>query len=155
MYKENKVMKRVLALLFMAVLSQFHSHAQKYVVYSMDNKIDYVAKDKVRRLKVKDELTPQDVITIPYNTTLELFDKVGKKKFIIKTPGKGSVSGFINDNKNEAVSLSGRMFTFMMRWMAGDGANHGEGHSDPGTVTREELVDSTVVIVKDSTEVAN
>lgn len=146
-------MKRVLALLFFVAIGSFHAYAQKYVVYSMDNKIDYVAKDKVRRLKVKDELTPQDVITIPYNTTLELFDKMNKKKIIIKTPGKGSISNFVKDNKNEIVSLSGRMFTFMMRWMSGEGVSRGEGHSDPGTITREEFVDSTVIIVKDSTGV--
>ena len=143
-------MNRILLLLFFAVFGNFQANAQKYIVYSMSNKIEYVAKDKVKRLKVKDELTPQDVLVIPYNTTLELFDKVDKKKFIIRTPGKGSVNAFIKDNKNETVSLSGRMFTFMMRWMAGDGANHGEGHSDPGTVTREEFVDSTVILVQDS-----
>ena len=50
------------------------------------------------------------------------------------------------------ISLSGRMFTFMMRWMAGEVVNRGEGHSDPGTITREEFVDSTVIVVNDSTE---
>ena len=145
-------MKQALLLLFFAVSGSFHAHAQKYIVYSMDNKVDYVTGKGVRRLKVKDELTPQDVIVIPYNTTLELFDKADKKKFIIRTPGKGNVNGFIKNNKNEIVSLSGRMFTFMMRWMAGDVVNRGEGHSDPGTITREEFVDSTVIVVNDSTE---
>lgn len=146
-------MKSVLVLLLFAVFGNFSACAQKYIVFSMTNRIDRISKDKVRRLKVKDVLTPQDVVVIPYNTTLELFDETDKKKFIIRTPGKGNINDFIKDAKNESISLSGRMFTFMMRWMAGDGANHGEGHSDPGTVTREEYVDSTVIVVQDSVEV--
>ena len=140
----------LLSLLLFTVFGHADAYAQKYIVYSMTNKIDHVAKDKVRRLKVKDVLTPKDVVVIPYNTTLELFDQTEKKKFIIRTPGKGNINDFINDNKNETVALSGRMFTFMMRWMTGNGVNYGEGHSDPGTVTREELTDSTVIVVKDT-----
>lgn len=145
-------MKKVLILLIFMVLNSVHIYAQKYIVYSMDAPIDYVIKDKVRHLKVKDELTPKDVIIIPYNTTLELFDKVSKKKIIIKTPGKGNVDGFIKDNKNEVISLSERMFTFMMRRMTDDVAGRSEGYSDPVTVTREEYADSTVILVRDGTE---
>ena len=145
-------MRKVLVLLIFTILGNIHAYAQKYIVYAMNNKIDVVTTKHVRRLKIKDELTPQDVIMIPYNTALELFDKENKKKFIIRTPGKGSVNSFIKDDKNEIIHLSSRLFKFMMSWMTGDVMSHGEGHSDPGTVTREEAVDSTVILVEEHKE---
>ena len=144
-------MKRILFTSVMLMLLAASTQAQKYVVFSMNNKVNIVTKKGMRHLRPREKLTAQDVILIPYDTTLELFDKDDKKKFIIKTPGKGSIEGFINDNRNEAVTLSGRLFKFMVSWMTGETEVRGEGNSDPGTVTREEMTDSTVIIINDAT----
>ncbi len=133
--------------MLLLLLPGCHSFAQRYVVYRMDNNVSIVTKRGMRHLHTREKLVPKNVIMIPYNTTLELFDQENKKKYIIKTPGKGTVDDFIKDNRNERVSLSVRLFRFMVSWMTGETEVRGEGNSDPGTITREEGKDSTVIII--------
>lgn len=142
-------MKRILLISMLLLLFVSKGFTQKYVVYRMSNKVNLVTKRGSRHLRQREKLTPDDIVLIPYNTTLELFDKDSKKKYIIKTPGKGTIEGFINDNRNETVELSSRLFKFMVSWMTSETDVRGEGNSDPATVTREEAKDSTVIILRD------
>ncbi len=143
-------MRKLLFILFFIILGIDTSIAQKYVVYKMSNEVNRVTRKGIKRLRQRDKLTPNDIVMIPFNTTLELFDKDSKKKYIIKTPGKGSVDEFIKDNRNETVALSSRLFRFMVAWMTSDTYARGEGYSDSGTITREEAKDSTVIIIQDN-----
>ena len=142
-------MNKILLTSLFLMLCICNTKAQKYVVYKMDNKINLVTKKGMRRLHTRDKLMPENIILIPYNTTLELFDKENKKKYIIKTPGKGSINDFIKDNRNETIALSTRLFKFMVSWMTGKTELRGEGNSDPGTITREEGKDTTVIIIEE------
>lgn len=142
-------MKRVILISIALFCLTINGWAQKYVVYKMDNKVNLVTKRGMRHLHTREKLSPDNIILIPYNTTLELFDKESKKKYIIKTPGKGAIDDFIKDNRNETITLSARLFKFMVSWMTGDTEIRGEGNSDPGTITRKEEKDSTVIFIQE------
>ena len=107
-------MKRILLISMLMSIALCKGYAQKYFVYRMNNKVSLVTKRGSKNLRQRQTLTPNDVVLIPYNTTLELIDKDSKKKYIIKTPGKGTINGFIKDSRNETINLSNRLFKFLV-----------------------------------------
>ena len=119
--------------------------AQRYVVYTMVGKPSLIVKQKQRALKLRDKLSPSSVINIPYDAKLELFDEENHKQYIIKTPGRATISSLLKDNRNSVIALTDRYFRYILSQVKGNNETIIRSCSDPATVAREEQLDSTEI----------
>lgn len=117
--------------------------AQRYAVYTMVGTPSVITKQGQRALKLRDQLTLSSVINIPYDAKVELFDEVNHKQYILKAPGRSSVSEMLKDNRNTIVNLTDRYFRYIVSQVRGNNETIIRSCSDPATVAREEEMDST------------
>lgn len=129
----------------------FNINAQKYIVYAMVGKVNVNTKNGTRPMRLRETIIPTTKVTIPYNSSLELFDQENRRKYVINTPGTASVKDFINDKRNNTIELTARIFAFMLRRIASKENTLIQSCSDPAAVTREELKDSTIYVVRSDT----
>ena len=136
-------MKRLIIGLFVAATSWINITAQKYIVFSMLGKVNTTGKKGIRPLQLRDSVTPNTIVIIPYNGELVLFDQPNKKKYIISTPGKATIRQFMNDEKNRTVSLSAPILKAMIARIASKNETIIQTIEDHITITRDDLTDST------------
>jgi hypothetical protein len=104
-----------------------------------------IVKQKQRVLKLRDQLTPSTVVNIPYDAKLELFDEENHKQYIIKTPGRATISSLLKDNRNSVIALTDRYFRYILSQVRGKNETIIRSCSDPATVARERQIDSTAI----------
>lgn len=136
-------MKRLLFVL-LCLCSFTALSAQRYIVYTMVGNPSVITKQGQRALKLRDQLTLSSVINIPYDAKVELFDEANHKQYILKAPGRSSVSEMLKDNRNTIVNLTDRYFRYIVSQVRGNNETIIRSCSDPATVAREEEMDSTV-----------
>ena len=134
-------MKKNLILLLLSCMTTAVS-AQKFVVYTMIGKPTVSQGNGTRQLKLRDQLTLSSIINIPADAKVELFDEANRKQYILKSPGRASVSALIKDNRNNVITLTDRYFRYILSQVHGGNETIIRSCSDPATITREELVDS-------------
>jgi hypothetical protein len=85
------------------------------------------------------------VVNIPYDAKLELFDEENHKQYIIKTPGRATISSLLKDNRNSVIALTDRYFRYILSQVRGKNETIIRSCSDPATVARERQIDSTAI----------
>ncbi len=137
-------MRKLVILLFLSSLSCIAttSQAQRYVVYTLIGNPTLSVGKVTRQLKLREELMPSSVISIPADSKIELFDEANRKQYILKTPGRATIASFIKDNRNNVVTLTDRYYRYILSQVHGNNETIIRSCSDPATITREELVDS-------------
>lgn len=147
-------MKKILFSLLFLVLGVCYCRAQEpsqLVVYSVTGNPELVVKKSKRPLKLREKLSLDDVINIPYNAVVELIDIDAQKQYVIKTVGRTSVRSLIKDQRNSPIQLTKRYFNYVFSQLQGKSQVVSRRCSDPATVTRDSLVvteDSTILITK-------
>jgi hypothetical protein len=112
------------------------------VVYTLIGNPTLSVGKVTRQLKLREELMPSSVISIPADSKIELFDEANRKQYILKTPGRATIASFIKDNRNNVVTLTDRYYRYILSQVHGNNETIIRSCSDPATITREELVDS-------------
>ena len=147
-------MKKLLFFLLFLMYGVCYSWAQEnsqLVVYSVTGNPEFVTKKSKRPLKLREKLSLDDVINIPYNAVVELIDINAQKQYVIKTMGRTTVRNLIKDQRNSPIQLTKRYFNYVLTQLQGKNQVVSRRCSDPATVTRDSLVvteDSTILITK-------
>ncbi len=116
-------------------------HAQRYVVTSITGKVICEEKNGEKgELKLRQTLTPQSTLNLSYKAQVELLDEQGKKKYLLKVPGRGVLGEMLKDRQNSVMQLTEQYLAYMRARVKGKGEMTAKRHSDPATVTREVAV---------------
>lgn len=117
------------------------AYAQKYIVMSITGHIAAETPGTARHeLRLRETLTPQSILNIPYKAQVELLDEKAKKKYVLKTPGKGSVGSMVANRQNSVIQLTTQYLAYAKSRLLGNGELSSRHYSDPATVTREVAV---------------
>lgn len=112
--------------------------AQQYVVTSITGRVVCEAKNgEKKELALRQTLTQQSVLNLPYNAQVELFDEQGGKTYLLKVPGKGVLANMLKDRQNSVMQLTEQYLAYMKARVKGKGELTSRRYSDPATVTRE------------------
>lgn len=147
-------MKKLVFSLFLLLLGAVSTRAQQpsqLVVFSITGTPELVVKKSRRPLKLREKLSPDDVLNIPYNAVVELIDTEAQQQYVIKTVGRSTVRNLVKDKRNSPIQLTKRYFNYVLAQLHGKNQVVSRRCSDPATVTRDSLVvteDSTVLITK-------
>ena len=117
----------------------------KLVVYEIDGKPEVITQKGKHQMKLREELTPDMTINVPFDATIKLFDEVGRKEFTIRYPGRGTVASMLKDKRNSVLKLTERYFDYVQAQLRGKGQTVSRRASDTATVTREIAFDSMYV----------
>lgn len=148
-------MKKKLLILVALVAFFAEAQAQNYVVYSLTGKPEVVMPNGKRLLKLRESLSPSDMLFIPYGATLELIDTDSRKKYTLRMPGKAKLESMMADRRNSVLKLTSQYFDYIVAQVKGSGQVVTRRVSDPATVTREIAIapDSMYVVETDSANV--
>lgn len=132
--------KLVLLTLFLTFLT-VGTFAQKYVVISVTGKVILENSSAQKRdLKLRETLSPQSILNVPYKGQVELFDEADGKKYTIKVPGKGTLGDMLKDRQNTVMQLTSQYISYIKARVKSNGELSSRRYSDPATVTREVCV---------------
>ena len=90
-------MKRLIILLCVscwAVLLQ----AQQYLVYSVTGHVDVEENGKKREVKLREKLTPQNVLVLAYKAQIVLLDEAAGKQYTLQQPGRAVLKSMLSDS---------------------------------------------------------
>mgnify|MGYP006988878969 CR=1 FL=1 len=134
-------MKKRLLLLMAAVTVALSLQAQRYVVMSITGKVEVESPGQPKHeLRLREVLTPASTLNVGFKCKVELLDEDGGKKYELKVPGKGRLSGMLNDRQNSVVQLTAQYLAYTKKRLHGNGELTSRHYSDPATVTREVAV---------------
>lgn len=135
--------KRLFILAWLLIYFISGAIAQKYIVYSMMGNIEVIENSKGRKLKLRDNLTPQTIIHIPERSCVVLFDEAGSRQYTLKQPCQKTVKAMIANSNNNIKTLTKSFLMFMRNQISGSGSTYAMNCSDPACVTRQLDVDET------------
>ncbi len=122
-------------------------NAQNYVVTSITGEVMYEGEKGVKtEVKLRQKLSPQQILSLSYKAQIELLEEKNKKKYILKVPGRGALGEMLKDRGNTVLQLTEDYLAYMKTRLKGKGELTSKRHSDPATVTRE-------ITVKQQTEI--
>ena len=128
-------MKKILLIVIASLMADF-AIAQKMIVYSLKGKVEEFSGASPRQVKLRDALTPNTVLNIPYQGCVVLFDEASSKQFTLKNPGRATIKEMIADSKNSVQKLTGDYLAFLKKQITSGGQVQLRNCSDPATVTR-------------------
>lgn len=137
---ERKKTKIDMKKIILAVLVAFIAHlanAQKMIVYSLSGKVEDVSSNTARPVRLRDAVTPNTVLNIPYQGCVVLYEESSSQQYTLKTPGRAKVKEMIADSKNSVKKLTGDYLAFIKKQITGGGQMLVRNCSQPATVTRE------------------
>ena len=122
--------------LFVALLVS-GAKAQTYDVVSITGKVLVEANSGQKRgLLLRERLTPQSKLNIPYQGQVELFNEAEGKKYVLKVPGTGLLGSMIKDRQNSVMQLTSQYLSYIKERLRSTGEVTSRHYSDPATVTR-------------------
>lgn len=122
-------------------LSVMTGVAQRYVVTSITGHVVCEEKNgEKKELLLRQILTPQAVLNLPYKAQVELLDEQAKKTYLLKVPGRGALGEMLKDRQNSVMQLTEQYLAYMKARVKGKGELTSRRYSDPATVTREVAV---------------
>lgn len=130
-------MKKTIIFLIISICCGLEVSAQKFVVYSMLGKITVPTKKGIRPLELRETVSPNTTIIMPYDGELVLFDQVNKKKHTITTSGKATIAQFFKDSRNRSVGLSKAVLAAMVKRITSKGETILQTVEDNITITRD------------------
>lgn len=133
------------------------AQAQNLVVYGVTGKVETVLPNGSKHvLKLRETLSEQDVINLPYGAMLEVLDTESRKQYTLRQPGKAKLENMLSDRRNSVLKLTSKYFDYVIAQVKGKGQVKSRRVSDPATVTREVMVaDSMYIMEPDSTTTDN
>ncbi|MGM9694676.1 MAG: hypothetical protein ACI3YC_06675 [Alloprevotella sp.] len=116
-------MKKILTLLFLGVLFACPVlQAQTYTVFSLRGDVKIVKGKSSSGVKLRAELTPETVLSVPTAGRIILLDQAGSKLYTISRPCQGSIKDLIaHDGQVQVKSLSKQYLSYIIRQMSGKG----------------------------------
>jgi len=132
-------MKKIVLAVLVALVTQA-ANAQKLIVYSLMGKVEDVTASKARKINLRDALTLNTVLNIPYQGSIVLYDEVNSKQYTLKTPGRATVKDMIADNRNSVQQLTSDYLAFIKKQISSGGQVMLRNCSDPATVTRSLMI---------------
>ena len=129
-------MKKIILTILAALLANI-ANAQKMIVYSLSGKVEDVSSSTTRPVRLRDALSPNTVLNIPYEGCVVLYDANSSQQYTLKKPGRATVKEMIADNHNSIKKLTGDYLAFIKKQITGGGQILVRNCSDPATVTRE------------------
>ncbi len=132
-------MKRVffISLFFFLIVPCLCS--QDLMVYRLVGNVEIEKKEgKVKKLQLKDIVSPSTVVNVPYEAMVELLDKDNAKRYTIKTPGKGSIEEMAKEQGNTVLTLSKQYIAYVISQMQNSSkVVSAQKFTDFATVTRD------------------
>lgn len=129
-------MKKIILSLLLCIVAQT-ALARKLVVLSVSGRPVVIENSERKAIKPGAVLDENAVISIPYNSSLDLVDRQASKQYHIKTPGRNQLSVFLSDKKNGVNSVTKRYLDYVTEQMNGGEKRAQRAHSDAATITRE------------------
>lgn len=116
-----------------------NTNAQKYSVVSITGKVmvENTNTKKQRELQLREQLSGNTVLYLPFKGQVELFCEQTGKKHILKAPGKGNLQKMLSNKENTVIQLTKHYLAYIKARMKSDGELSARHYSDPATVTRE------------------
>jgi CHASE2 domain-containing sensor protein len=116
-----------------------NTNAQKYSVVSITGKVmvENTNTKKQRELQLREHLSDNTVLYLPFKGQVELFCEQTGKKHILKAPGKGNLQKMLSNKENTVIQLTKHYLAYIKARMKSDGELSARHYSDPATVTRE------------------
>ena len=139
--KTKEIMNKLILTVLVALVANI-SNAQKMIVYSLSGKIEDVSESTARPVRLRDAISPNTKLNIPYQGCVVLFDESSSQQFTLKTPGRATAEEMIADKKNSVMKLTGDYLAFIKKQITGGGQILVRNCSDPATVTRNLQVTS-------------
>ena len=97
--KTKEDMKKIILVVLAALIADV-ANAQKMIVYSLMGKVEDVTTSTAKPVRLRDALTPNTVLNIPYQGCVVLFDESSSKQFTLKNPGRATIKDMIADSRN-------------------------------------------------------
>jgi len=135
-------MKKIFLIVLVSLMANT-AIAQKMIVYSLMGKVEDVTAGTPRPVRLRDALTPNTVLNIPYQGCVVLFDEANSKQFTLKNPGRATIKDMIADSNNSIQKLTGDYVAFIKKQITGGGQVQLRNCSDPATVTRNLQITSS------------
>ena len=109
------------------------------MVYRLVGNVEIEKKEgKVKKLQLKDIVSPSTVVNVPYEAMVELLDKDNAKRYTIKTPGKGSIEEMAKEQGNTVLTLSKQYIAYVISQMQNSSkVVSAQKFTDFATVTRD------------------
>ena len=139
-------------LLFVPMVAMAKKDVATYVVSKVSGRVELIAGNNKRQLEKGDVLTPDATLYVSFNGSLTLLAENGDKQYVINAPGRSKLSSFLADKRNTVLTLTQDYVKSVVAQLRKDKTVKAKRHSDPATVTREQFVkDSLLVVKQDST----
>ena len=129
-------MKKIILALLVALMANIVD-AQKMIVYSLKGNVEDVSTGTARPVRLRDIVSPNTILNIPYQGCLVLYDENSSQQFTLKNPGRATAKEMIADSKNSVKKLTGDYLAFIKKQITGGGQILLRNCSQPATVTRE------------------
>lgn len=126
-----------LVILFLVIMSTVSLNAQKLVVYSLMGKVELIQSGSAHRVQLRDVITMNSVINIPFRGCIVLYDAKNMKQYTLKSPGRATVASMISNGSNSIKELTSDYVAFISRQISNGGHSVVRNCSEPATVTRE------------------
>ena len=130
------MIQRIILAVFLPLLCNI-VYAQDLLVFHVGGDVTATIGGRTRVLKVKDRVSLQTVVNIPYEGSLDLVDEKNSKRYILHRMGKGTVSALSSDAGNSVGNLTARYLSYIKKQMTNEGLVSAQRYSDFATVTRE------------------
>ena len=109
------------------------------MVYRIVGNVEMENRDgKMKKLQLKDVVTPSTVVNVPYEAMVELLDKDNAKRYTIKSPGKGPVEKMVKEAGNTVLTMSKQYIAYVVSQMQNSTkVVSAQKFTDFATVTRD------------------
>ena len=130
-------MKRLCLFIALSLTLLYQVCAQQYVVVSITGKVTVEDNGQKHNMRLREQLTTQSVVNIPFKGQVELLNEGDAKKITLKVPGKGTVASMMSNRQNSVMTLTKQYLAYLKDRVKGNGEIASQRYSDPATVTRE------------------
>lgn len=134
-------MKRIV-LIFVVIMMACAVYAQKLIVYSLMGKVEDVTTSNAKPVQLRDALSTNTVLNIPYHGCVVLYDTQESRQFTLKTPGRATIKDMMTNPQNSVRTLTGHYVSFIKKQISNGGQVLLRNCSDPATVTRNLMIAS-------------
>lgn len=112
-------MKKIFTFWLFAISCLIQCYGQSYQVYSIDGDVKLLKGNEESKLVPKKFLSPKDIIVVPENGKIVLFDEKAMKLYTIKQCGKKSIDAHLQAIGNSEKNITTQFLAFLKKKMNG------------------------------------
>ncbi|MBQ8706179.1 MAG: hypothetical protein IJ548_07785 [Paludibacteraceae bacterium] len=120
-----------------------------YVVSKVSGRVELITPKGKHRVEKGDVLTADATIDVSFSGSMTLLAENSNKQYVINAPGKAKLESFLADKRNTVLTLTEDYVKSVVAQLRKEKSVKVRRHSDPATVTREQLVKDTLFQEKD------